>query len=490
MAQDPQNQYYPNNSQPQNNNYNPQNYDPSYIDQNNYNQSQVIPDPNAIYQYPIDSSQPIQPAAQNYDPSQYYQPQPIPSNVDPNYQYSQPQAVAYPFDATQANYQTYPQSDIYSQTQTPTYQYETTTPNVDNNLQPLTNYNSVTNTFDQVSPNYAPDQLDPNLSPVQDYNNFNQEFTSQTQPSQFSQDQYNNFDPVYNSENQFDPNSPESAVHEGGFFSNKRNFIIIGLVVLVVGLISALGILYYIKSQENTNSSVQTAQSSVAATNTNPSTVISSTSKTTTTTQPTPSSQAGRAVAVGTTDTGGPGTPATNAKKTSLTKTPLEWTKSKFTAENLNEDGTCKVVSICGEKSDPDNDGLINIDEYNFQTDPLNPDTELDGVADGDEAHIYYTDPTKKDSDNDTFEDGDEITNCYDPITATKNKLSTARKSQVTSIATTIPLHKTTLDKLKKANATNDDLDKGYVQLKCGEINPAPTNSSTTPPVKPTKNNV
>jgi hypothetical protein len=489
MAQDPQNQYYPNNSQPQNNNYNPQNYDSSLVDQNNYSQGQINTDPNASYQHPIDTLQPLQTMAQTYDPSQYYQPQPVMQNLDPINQYSQPQNISYPFDATQSSYQTYPQTDIYNQNQTPAYQYDTNSPSMDNNFQPVTNYNSVTNTFDQSNQNFTPNPLDPNLSPVQDYSSFNQEFASQPQTSQFSQDQFNNFEPTYNSESQFDNQSiPESAVHEGGFFANKKNFIIIGLVVLVVGLISASGILFYLASQENSTTTVQTTQISSAVT-TNPSTVTN-TSKTTTATLPTPSSQAGRAVAVGTTDSGGPGTPATNAKKTSLTKIPLEWTKAKFTAENLNDDGSCKVLSICGEKSEPDNDGLTNIDEYNFQTDPLNPDTDLDGVSDGDEVHIYYTDPTKKDSDNDTFEDGDEITNCYDPITATKNKLSAARKNQMTTIATTMPLHKTTLDKLKKANATNEDLDKGYIQIKCGETNSLQTSSGSNPVVKPTKNNI
>jgi hypothetical protein len=469
MAQDPQNQYYPDNTQPQNNNYNP-----PFVGQYNYSQGQTNTDQNSTYQYSVDSGMYPQPSTQTYDPAQYYQPQPV---VDSAYQYSQPQTGAYPIDNTQANYQAYPQPDVYSQNQQPTYQYETTT----NSTQPLPNYNSTANTFDTAVTNYSTELSSSNLSPAQDYNFSNQDLNSQPQLNQFSQDQYNNFDPVYDAENQFDPSNLEPEVHSTGFFSNKRNLIIVGLIVLTVGLITLSGFLYYLKSQEN-NNSLQTSQSSAVA-NINPINPITPpviNSKTTTAIPSGPSSQAGRAVAVGTTDTGGPGTPATNAKKTNLTKTPLEWLKAKFTAENLGDDGSCKVLTNCGEKADPDNDGLTNIDEYNFQTDPLNSDTDLDGFADGDEVHIYYTDPTKKDSDNDTYEDGDEITNCYDPITATNSRLSIARKSQITSITTTIPLHKITIDKLKKANSTNDDLDKGYIQIKCGSINPAASSIVTT----------
>jgi Bacterial TSP3 repeat len=485
MAQDPQNQYYSDNSQSQNNNYNPQNYDPAFANQNNYNQGQPITDQNVTYQYPVDSGMTPQPVTQAYDPAQYYQPQPAVQSIDPNYQYSQPQTGTYPIDNTQANYQAYTQPDVYGQSQSPTYTYEGMAPAANDNTQPSTNYNPITNTFDPIVQNYSSDI---GISPVQDYNN--QDFNSQTQPNQFSQDQYNNFDPNYTPENQFDPSNPQPDVHEGGFFSNKRNLIIIGLIVLMVGLISASGILFYLRSQDNGANSVQNSQSSAIAQTTAPSTVTSNISKPAATNTPvTPSSQTGRAVAVGTTDTGGPGTPATNAKKTNLTKIPAEWVKAKFT-ENLNDDGSCKLVSNCGEKADPDNDGMTNIDEYNFQTDPLNSDTDFDGFADGDEVKIYYTDPAKKDSDNDTYEDGDEVTNCYDPITATSSKLSTARKSQITSITTTIPLHKTTLDKLKKANATNDDLDKGYIQIKCGSTNSTTASSSVTLSTKANKDNI
>ena len=486
MAQDPQNQYPSDNSQAQYGNYNPQNYDPAFVNQNQFVPQSSIDQGVSMYNNQYATQQPIQTEySQQYDPNQYYQAQPINSVDDSNYQYSQSQQPgAYPIDNNQLNYQSYPQTNIYGQV--PAYQNDET-PVTPINNQPTSNYNPITNTFDPIVQNYSTDLPDPNLQPIQNYNFSSQDLNTQPQSGQFSQEQYNNFEPNYDPENQFDPNNPEPSAHEGSFFSNKRNLIIVGLVILMIGLITSSGILFYFKSQENSSSNlVQNNDSSaIVANNPNTSTVIKTSSV-----SPTPSSQGGRAVAVGTTVTGGPGTPATNAKKTNITKLPGEWLKVKFTGENLNDDGTCKVVSVCGEKADFDNDGLTNIDEFNFQTDPLNADTDGDGLSDGDETNIYYTDPTKKDSDNDTYEDGDEITNCYDPITATNTKFSAARKSQITSIATTVPLHKSTMDKLKKVNATNDDLDKGYIQIKCGPpTNIATTNSSTTPATRPAKNN-
>jgi Bacterial TSP3 repeat len=451
MAQDPQNQFYPDNSQP--NYYNSQqNYDPNMAYQNGY--VDLAQAQNPVYQYPIDNTQAIEQQPSQYDPAQYYQPQPAPV-ADLNYQYSQ--AVS-PQPMPSDPYQAYSQTSTYP---------------VDP-MQQVGGYNN--SGFEQQGFSSPVESIgDPNLNlqPQVDY--------SQLQGLENQNSTYNNFDPNYDPENQFDPNTPEPPHQEAGFFANKRNLVIVGLIVLMVGLISLSGILFYLRSQEVPviPAVSQPAQTSSAAGDTTP--VAPTIPKTTTTTGGTAaiSSQAGRAVAIGTTDTGGAGTPATNSKKFSLSKLPIEWIKSKFSSDVLNEDGTCKAVLKCGEKADPDNDGLLNIEEYNFQTDPLSPDTDNDGISDGDETKVYYTDPTRKDSDNDTYEDGDEITNCYDPITATSNKLSTARKSQINSIVATVPIHKSTIDKLKKAGATSDDIaDKGYISIKCGQAATTSTNTS------------
>jgi len=89
---------------------------------------------------------------------------------------------------------------------------------------------------------------------------------------------------------------------------------------------------------------------------------------------------------------------------------------------------------------DPDEDGLINIQEYEeysnplvndtdgdmlldgeevylYNTRPIFPDTDLDGLKDGEEVLIYGTDPTRKDSDGDGLTDSDELlTLLTDPL--------------------------------------------------------------------------
>jgi Zn-dependent metalloprotease len=58
---------------------------------------------------------------------------------------------------------------------------------------------------------------------------------------------------------------------------------------------------------------------------------------------------------------------------------------------------------------DADGDGLINLDEYLAETDPTNPDSDADGLLDGDEIHVYRTDPLDSDSDADGLTDGAEV---------------------------------------------------------------------------------
>ena len=56
---------------------------------------------------------------------------------------------------------------------------------------------------------------------------------------------------------------------------------------------------------------------------------------------------------------------------------------------------------------DPDNDGLLTIDElFFYDTDPRNPDTDYDGLADYEELFIYNTNPLNPHSVSDTYCDG------------------------------------------------------------------------------------
>jgi hypothetical protein len=74
--------------------------------------------------------------------------------------------------------------------------------------------------------------------------------------------------------------------------------------------------------------------------------------------------------------------------------------------------------SVAGQ--DPDHDGLTNLEEFQQGTDPNNPDTDGDGISDGDEVHKYHTDPLNPDTDGDGLSDGEEIrlgTNPLNPDT-------------------------------------------------------------------------
>jgi hypothetical protein len=58
---------------------------------------------------------------------------------------------------------------------------------------------------------------------------------------------------------------------------------------------------------------------------------------------------------------------------------------------------------------DPDNDGLLNVHEASYGTNPISYDTDGDGLTDGDEVYKYYTNPLIDDDDADI--DGDGLTN-------------------------------------------------------------------------------
>ncbi len=69
-------------------------------------------------------------------------------------------------------------------------------------------------------------------------------------------------------------------------------------------------------------------------------------------------------------------------------------------------------------RADTDGDGLTDGDETTkFQTDPTRYDTDGDGLADGDEGTKYHTDPLKPDTDGDGLTDGDEVLRYHtDPL--------------------------------------------------------------------------
>ncbi|PIR96373.1 MAG: hypothetical protein COT92_01475 [Candidatus Doudnabacteria bacterium CG10_big_fil_rev_8_21_14_0_10_42_18] len=90
--------------------------------------------------------------------------------------------------------------------------------------------------------------------------------------------------------------------------------------------------------------------------------------------------------------------------------TPSQWREKYFSKG-------CLEITLCGDNADPERDGLKNIEEYSAETDPNNPDSDQDGIADGDEVNVFISDPTnsntagnKNYNDADFFEGGYSLT--------------------------------------------------------------------------------
>jgi outer membrane protein assembly factor BamB len=66
--------------------------------------------------------------------------------------------------------------------------------------------------------------------------------------------------------------------------------------------------------------------------------------------------------------------------------------------------------------TDRDRDGLTELDEYLNGTAPRNPDSDNDGLSDGDEVNNYVTNPLRADSDGDILTDAAEIEIGLDPV--------------------------------------------------------------------------
>lgn len=71
---------------------------------------------------------------------------------------------------------------------------------------------------------------------------------------------------------------------------------------------------------------------------------------------------------------------------------------------------------LFGEQIDSDKDGLDDVREEEIGTGLRNPDTDSDGLSDGDEVLIWKTDPLNPDTDADGYADGQEVRSGYNPL--------------------------------------------------------------------------
>lgn len=77
--------------------------------------------------------------------------------------------------------------------------------------------------------------------------------------------------------------------------------------------------------------------------------------------------------------------------------------------------GTNEIAGMYDAWSDPDEDGLTNLQEYQAGCDPNTSDTDGDGLSDGEEVNVYGTDPLNPDTDGDGMPDWWEVMHGLNP---------------------------------------------------------------------------
>ncbi len=131
-------------------------------------------------------------------------------------------------------------------------------------------------------------------------------------------------------------------------------------------------------------------------------------------------------------------------------KLPKAWMTLYFNTE------VCSDQNVCGDDADPDNDGLKNFEEFKEGGNPINPDTDSDGLADGDEVNVYLTDPALKYTDRrdivsqNDWSDGFQIKNGFDPLNP-GFKFTDQRTAKISENSEKFGLHEPTITTLKSS---------------------------------------
>lgn len=356
-----------------------------------------------------------------------------------------------------------------------------------------TNDSSNYNNFDYNNPNLN-QGFDPLVQNTQDqyYQDPNQTYAD---PNNLTNLPMNNYNDPYNvnnsdilSENNNEINSKAVANNNVKKKSNLIFYVASGIAMVV--LLGVIGFLAYLflgqnntapKTDDVANTSTTVTQSSSADSNLAAATVSAQSSNSdsainlsSANSNSNSQSQTAQSQAISTSgsvnneafkDPKGP-TPASLARKNTDTVISTLFLK-KYFPNDLTQDGKCKNEAVCGNGVDSDSDGLTNLEEYNYDTDPTKNDTDGDSIADGDEIKIYGTSPTAKDSDFDKYDDAKELATCYDPALKTSNKITSTKKQQITDAIKLSPLHEPTITIMKTAGATDGDLVNGYIAREC-----------------------
>lgn len=435
MAQnfDPNNSYQATNANPAGNPLPPTSnsgYQPISNQQPATAASPSYPDPNSSYDYPQEQiSGGFQPAqAAQYDPNQYSQ---NPSTYNP--------APSYP--------------DTYNTTSSDGFSNNSFNPNLATVENPSL-YNNSPQGYPQQTQAENTAYYDPNQQP-QDFGNTQ---NYQYQDNNIGQNPQN----YYQDPNLADPNlnDPNYAYQDTNTFVEKKTgnkFLMWFLIVLILALATASGVLFYLSRNQSTTTTDTASNSSQSSNSNNSSSISSSSSSSIATSQ----------------------TPAQAAKIRNSITIPATWLSQKFSNNGVDATGVCTSQSICGDSADPDNDGLTNLDEYNYDTDPQNEDNDNDGISDGNEIYIYSTDPKLRDSDKDSVADLAELIVCTDPANSLTTKMDTKRLEQIVQNSELKPLKAITNKSLSANSATPSDLKNGYLQSACLAVSSSSSSTSS-----------
>jgi serine/threonine protein kinase len=112
----------------------------------------------------------------------------------------------------------------------------------------------------------------------------------------------------------------------------------------------------------------------------------------------------GRILGIGPTPTS---TPPLSSEQIIATQQSVAFAQTVVVATQIGAATQVALTKVV--EGDLDADGLADTQEAAMGTNPDNPDTDGDGLTDGDEVLIYRTDPRNQDSDGDGLSDFDEI---------------------------------------------------------------------------------
>lgn len=156
-------------------------------------------------------------------------------------------------------------------------------------------------------------------------------------------------------------------------------------------------------------------------------------------------------------------------------------------ADGLNDGEELNQYGTDPRDPDTDSDSIEDAEEINeYDTDPLTVDTDSDGLADGDEIREYDTDPTVADTDGDGLDDGPEVADHEtDPIVSDTDDDGLEDGEEVNSYGTDPKIADTDSDGLDDGEeieqydtdptASDTDSDMLGDQLEVEELNTDPT---------------